>query len=624
MPATTIHSIGPQGARVSDSLPALLTAARREMARADTNAWIKRLRLVRFGDASFRQRFTYRDDSLWWFTELYLQKMRRLDTAVGVIVALDAVCETRDPARLVVDTGSPDVRDAAIAFGAARGLPIEIAGRPTTPPRHGWPGYLVGLTATLSRFRPDQSRRRQPSTVAAFVHTAFWGRPDSEGTLHPERYVGPVLDAIADRVGAADLACVGVGPRRNFRARRWWDPVAGAGGRRPMVTPIERLAPRHAIQSSRALWRRRHELAQAITTGAGIRAAALYRGCDLWPILRSELEGVALVQWPWSARAMDEAAAALEALRPEVVVTYAEAGGWGRALVLEARRRGVRSAGIQHGFIYRHWLNYLHEPDEMEADGTDRGFPAPDRTLVFDRYAAQHLEAEGRFPAHALSVTGSAGLDELSARLTRFRLNDRQAIRAEFGLPADVKVAVLAAKFSEVRDELPALFAAVSSRPSARLIVKTHPAETAAPYADLAAGHSGVAVAPVETDLARLLAIADGVVTMNSTVAIDGVVLGVPALVVGLPNNLSPFVEAGVMLGTSAGAETGAALERLLYDEGTRDTLLRRAAAFALTYEMRADGRAAERAAGDVLALAARMPRQRPGSGRMADARSHT
>ena len=43
------------------------------------------------------------------------------------------------------------------------------------------------------------------------------------------------------------------------------------------------------------------------------------------------------------------------------VVTYAEAGGWGRALVLEARRRGIASVGLQHGFIYRHWLNYRHE-----------------------------------------------------------------------------------------------------------------------------------------------------------------------------------------------------------------------------------------------------------------------
>ena len=64
---------------------------------------------------------------------------------------------------------------------------------------------------------------------------------------------------------------------------------------------------------------------------------------------------------------MDEAGAALDRLAPDVAVTYAEAGGWGRALMLEARRRGIPSVGLQHGFIYRHWLNYLHDADEMTA-----------------------------------------------------------------------------------------------------------------------------------------------------------------------------------------------------------------------------------------------------------------
>ena len=35
---------------------------------------------------------------------------------------------------------------------------------------------------------------------------------------------------------------------------------------------------------------------------------------------------------------MDEAGAALDTLGPAVALTYAEAGGWGRALTLEARR----------------------------------------------------------------------------------------------------------------------------------------------------------------------------------------------------------------------------------------------------------------------------------------------
>jgi hypothetical protein len=109
---------------------------------------------------------------------------------------------------------------------------------------------------------------------------------------------------------------------------------------------------------------------------------------------------------------MDEAGAALDALSPSAVVTYAEAGGWGRALMLEARRRRIPSVGLQHGFIYRHWLNYLHEPDEMTAAGADRGCPIPDRTLVFDRYAESHLRSAGHFPDRALQVAGN-GMDQL-------------------------------------------------------------------------------------------------------------------------------------------------------------------------------------------------------------------
>ena len=114
---------------------------------------------------------------------------------------------------------------------------------------------------------------------------------------------------------------------------------------------------------------------------------------------------------------MDEAAAALDAIEPDVAVTYAEAGGWGRALALECRRRGIPLAGLQHGFIYRHWLNYRHEPDETLAGSREpvrsaaSRFPAA--TLLFDEHAARHLSTAGRFPPRPLAVTGSARLDEL-------------------------------------------------------------------------------------------------------------------------------------------------------------------------------------------------------------------
>jgi hypothetical protein len=266
-------------------------------------------------------------------------------------------------------------------------------------------------------------------------------------------------------------------------------------------------------------------------------------------------------------------------------------------------RAGVPFAGLQHGFIYRHWLNYLHEPDEVAPAGDDRGFPAPDRTLVFDRYAAEHLTTAGRFAPSSLSVTGSARLDDLANRFNRQRAA-RPDIRRELGVEERQPLAILAAKFIEIERELPGLVAAVAAMSDVRLIVKPHPAETPDVYGPFVASAPNVSVAPEGADLSRLLAGADAVVTMNSTVAIDGLVLGLPALVVGLPNNLQPFVEAGAMLGARSGDDLRPALESLLRDPDVRAAPARAAAAFTARYGMQTDGHAADRAAAEILALA--------------------
>ena len=596
---TRIILVSQGGLEQSSSVADLLTPAAKEIARVDAIRWIKQLRLVRYDGMTMRERFTYRSDSLWWFTELYLHKMRRLDRAVDATLALDAAYEAHRPAKIVLDEADPTTAEVAKAFGRARNVPVEFRNSAPDTDRTEWSGYLVGLSATLSRLRPQRAVAvDQKPSVVAFLHTAFW-RASSDGSQGQEGYIGPVLEAVARRLSAADLFHVGVGPRKNFRARRWWDPIAGGASSIPAL-PIERLSPRRALRGSLALWKRRRALAKDVTSGDDVRTAAMYRGCDLWNVLGPELEAAALVQWPWSARAMDEAGAALDALEPETMLTYAEAGGWGRALVLEARRRRVRSIGVQHGFMYRHWLNYLHEPDELAPIGDDRGFPAPDSTLVYDGYAAQFLKDASHFPASRIAVTGNARLEELAARVQTAR-GERDAVRRELGVGDGESLIVLVAKFNEVRDELPALFDAVGARPRIALVVKTHPAETPELYQPLAHAHRRIRTVPAAADLARLLAAADGIVTKNSTVAIDALSLGVPSLVIGLPNNLTPFVDAGVMLGASRDAEVGPALERLLYDLDARRRLAAEADRFVDRYGMRPSHGAAERAADEIV-----------------------
>ena len=70
------------------SVDALMAPEDAERAEADANRWIKSLRHARVDGATFRDRFTHRGDSLWWFAEIYLHKRRIIVRALRALYAL--------------------------------------------------------------------------------------------------------------------------------------------------------------------------------------------------------------------------------------------------------------------------------------------------------------------------------------------------------------------------------------------------------------------------------------------------------------------------------------------------------------------------------------------------------
>lgn len=555
------------------SLADYLDPAAEEGAHDAEYAWIKTLRQLLIDGASFRERFTARGDSLWWFTELYLHKQQTVLEIHRTVAAMHALLDREAPSEVTLVASSPAVTHVAREVASARGVRAHSAVSQAT-----WWRRLTALdvrarTLTLSALAtPERWRTRTtsagPTTIAAFVHRAFWRSGVQDGSA--ESYVGAILSELERRLGTDAVRFVGVGPSTNFRAHR---RLARSARRATSVAvPVERFAGPRALRESRAVWRRRYADFRAMTRSPSFREAARIQGIDCWPIIREELAGVAWLQWPWSVRAMDEAAAALDALRPRAVVTYAEAGGWGRALILEARRRGIPSAGLQHGFIYRHWLNYRHEPDELEPRATPP-FPCPTRTLLFDDHAARHLLEQGRLPPASVRVTGSPRLDALAAEISALRPEAIRRVRQSLNLEDRDRLVLVTTKEKEARASLPRFLHAATRIPGVAVCIKPHPAETARAYSPYVDSHHRVTVSPSDAPLAPLLAAAAAVVTVNSTVALDAGALGIPALAIGLPNNLTPFVEAGAIAGTVDPAQEGALLERILYDEGFREEL---------------------------------------------------
>jgi len=605
-------AIGAGAARREVALADYLDPASEEAARVGSHAWIKNLRQANVDGEPLRRRFTYRGDSLWWFAELYLHKQQVVLEIFRTIASVERLISIEHPDTLAISRGSTLARQLTsqvaaqrdVRFSGPRSRHRAAAARiAAMDARARW----LHLSALAARVGTRPSRTASRPAVAAFIHRAFWRAGSDDGSA--ESYIGPVLTALEQRLTPGAVQYVSLGPSENFRARRWWSPLTA---RQPSQTalPIESFAPLEQLRESRALWRRRHALRRALWRSADLRQASMIRGCDCWPLIREELAGGALLQWPWSARVMDEAAAALDALQPRAAVTYAEAGGWGRALILECRRRNIPTAGLQHGFIYRHWLNYLHEPDEMESDPRnrgDRGFPRPSLTLAFDEYASTHLVDHGRFPRRSLRVAGSPRLDDLVAAAARLTETDLVKARSMAGVAGTHALVLVVTKHREAQRLLAPLVAAAAEIPGVHVAIKTHPAETPEVYDDVARGRSHVTVLPASAPLAPLLRASRVVVSVNSTVALDAAVLGIPALVIGLPNNLSPFVEAGLLAG-AAQPDLVRALRQILYDEEFRQELWAARRGLLARFGMASDGRAAARTVDAVLELLGHQP----------------
>jgi hypothetical protein len=593
------------------SLAAYLDADAVEAAEREANRWIKGLREARIDGQTLRDYLTYRGDSLWWFVELYLHKNRAIADLHRTLLAFETLIRRERPLKIVVRGADPIACVVAPQIAKQAGITYE-------GPRHArWAEWRARAaitvksalhmgTALIAGLRRGGVRPETEHTgrLAVFIHTAFWRDADEA-----EGYIGPILTELTKRLPPGAMTCVGVGPRTTYRGRDWkrrWSELRDAAPRAEAFTPIEEFTGWRTAGPSLGVWRRRGTTARALAESADVRQASIIRHCDCWRIIRLELQGVAALQLPWSARAIDEAGAVLDCTRPAAVVTYAEAGGWGRAIVLAARRRGIRSVGLQHGFIYRHWLNYLHEEDEMRpspANPADVGFPAPAATLVYDELTRQHLVGAGRLRADAVSVTGSARLDALVAATARLTSADLEAVRRDAGATGEQQIVVVAAKFTQIERTLQPLVYAVAALPQVQLVVKRHPADAADAYDRFVRGAPNVVVLPAGSDLARLMAVSRLLVTVNSTSAIEAMVLDVPALVLDLPNNLSPFVEAGAMAGVREAREIGPALRRVLYDEDYRVQLARHRHAFLTQYGIGSDGRAAARAAEHIVQL---------------------
>jgi hypothetical protein len=256
MATDVLLTLGSKAGRRRVRLSQYLSGEAGEDAARQANAWIKSLRHARIDGLTFRERFTYRDDSLWWFAELFLHKERAILSLFRTIAAMTNLLDREAPHSVQIDDADGALRLVVTELTRARGIFIDSPAVREASAFHVLKldarCTALMIAAVAARGRPGRVRPAARVPVAAFVHRAFWKGSADDGSA--ESYIGPVLQALERRLPSAGIRYVGLGPFDISASvpRRTSAPAGGGGARRRPPRPSGRSKSSRRGRHSRA------------------------------------------------------------------------------------------------------------------------------------------------------------------------------------------------------------------------------------------------------------------------------------------------------------------------------------------------------------------------------------
>jgi hypothetical protein len=321
--------------------------------------------------------------------------------------------------------------------------------------------------------------------------------------------------------------------------------------------------------------------------------------------IRAQIENCFHVTFPFVVRWIELAERMLYKEKPDVVLIVNEYGVFERALLVAAKRLGIRTLAIQHGNIHPYHRGYMYAKEEIGPDASGRSpyCPIAERTAVYGPYHRDLLTKCSAYPENSVVVTGQPRYDRLSHL---DKIYSRRDFLTRHGISSDHKVVLWATECEALSMEenianFRAVFGTIAALKDTTLIVKEHPGEREI-YTRIiksylkGCGGRALLTSPT-SDVYEQLFACDLLIARYSTTVIEAVALEKPVIVLNLtgePGESMDYVGEGVALGAYREEDLGPAIEKLLKDDSE---LSRNRKRFIERYLYELDGKASERVA---------------------------
>ena len=330
-----------------------------------------------------------------------------------------------------------------------------------------------------------------------------------------------------------------------------------------------------------------------------------YKGIKFYDLIRPRLKKIFLTYSYYIADVYAISKAIIEKEKPKIILVDHEKNYYGRALITEAKKKGIISFAFEGELVYEN-NNYLTQIPikEILNENTPLWRPIPDKKFLWGSYTREWYKNRNYFPEKNLEVIGAPKYDFLK----ELNEKDKKEMRRKYGVKDDEKlITIITAHLPWEKEYLSMVFKVLREIKKLKVIIKMHPNEPPQNKKMIERMIKkfklrGVVVS--NENSSELIHASDMTITYWSTLVYECILLNKRTILVDLSGNAAitqPYVKEGLIKPCTNFSEVNKEIKNCLLKNKKMSTELRRK--FIKKYLYSDDGKASERAVKKIKAV---------------------
>ena len=287
-----------------------------------------------------------------------------------------------------------------------------------------------------------------------------------------------------------------------------------------------------------------------IITSKKFQELFYFRDISLWNSLDKFFDEMFYYPYlPFYLKIVDSLCQVFQNTQPKAIFLPYETGSLALSIILAAEKFGIKTIGLQHGYIYPgnpmyHYYNFRDENSLM-------GFPTPTNLLVFGDYVKKMLSDIG-YPIKRIMVFGNSNFFELAKIKESIK---ERSLYEKYKINKNKKIILFATgklqpfysghgKYDYDVKIWEDLLNNFKNNDNIFLVLKPHPTEkNLSVYENLIRKLSVSNASIIDGDLFELISLSSVTITVFSSVMIDSLCLKKPVIRIKFPGDKNPIFD---------------------------------------------------------------------------------